>query len=237
MSLRSGANQSSACCCYFHGDSWGLLGCWRSGHQGHWVWAGLDRTQTTEAPLASGKLPAIRESQVSPWLCASVFVSGPPSGGLLPAWGPGQLSELRDVICPPGLVTSLLFRREPLPSLVLSFLIAEIRGWDQDEKSASSLGLERGLAGVPPHPVEPEWGRGACFKEEGLPPVTSCAHSASKKRVGAVGVQRARGVRRGVKKPVEKSGITQRQPVSGDSQYPAHRGFRTRDCCPHVGGV
>lgn len=164
------------------------------------------------------------------------FCKWPPRGELLPAWGPGQLSELRDVICPPGLVTSSL-RREPLPSLGLSFLITEIRGWDQDEKSASSLGLERGLSGVPPHRVEQEWGRGACFKEEGLPPVTSHAHSASKKRVGAVGVQRARGVRRGVKKPVEKSGITQRQPVSGDSQYPAHRGFRMQDCCPHAGGV
>lgn len=79
-----------------------------------------------------------------------------PQGGwvaLLPAGGPVQLSELRDVICPPSLVTSLLLR-EPLPSLGLGFLISKMRGVGPRCFSSGSQGWSgEGPCGGGPSPL------------------------------------------------------------------------------------
>lgn len=47
------------------------------------VGAGVDRAPAVKALLTSGKSPAVHESQVSPWLCALGFLSGP---GAVTCW-------------------------------------------------------------------------------------------------------------------------------------------------------
>lgn len=149
---------------------------------------------------------------------------------LLPVGGPGQPSEPRDVICPPSLVSSLLWRK-PLPSP--GFLTSETWGWDEHADGLLGQGapswVSRGaLWGSVPAKQNQDGAWGACFQDEGLLLATSHAHSASKTRVGVVGY----------KKPVGEPGITRAQPES-EKGCPDFQPFQGLGCrtAAHTGGV